>query len=112
MRETGWDNNNSNKHRVRIVNRIRSRRGALLQKNYEYFSIGMVTITGGVLRVLHGVLGQIVGHGFYFVGFLQAAADVVALAVDGWIDLVGHAAVALIFSETDVVSSGATPHLL
>jgi len=39
----------------------------------------------------------------------QRLVDIVALAINGWIDLVGYQIIPLITLETDIVGGGDTP---
>src|SRR5450432_2554843 len=72
----------------------------------------MVAVSGGVACILHRIVGQIVSEGLGLAGLLQGDANVVAFAVDGRIDFVSYAAVALVLGEADVVSSGTAPYVV
>src|SRR5579859_3254132 len=84
----------------------------LLEEDNQEAAVGTVAVSGGVSGVLHRVWWQVVGQRFGFIGFLETAADVVALAIDGRIDLVGHAVVPLVLGKTNVVSAGPDPDFL
>src|ERR1017187_3376952 len=71
----------------------------------------MVAVAGGVLGILHGGRRLVVGKRLGFIGLLQAPGNVVALAIDCWIDLVGDAVVPVILGEANIVSAGAAPYL-
>src|ERR1051326_9346949 len=72
----------------------------------------MVAVSGCVACVLHCVFRQIVSESLGLAGLLQGGANVVSFAGDGGIDLVSHAAIALVLGESNVVSSGAAPHFV
>src|SRR5215472_10666589 len=72
----------------------------------------MVAVAGGILRLLHGVRRQIVVEALDLSAFLETAADVVALTVHRWINLVRDASVPLVLGKADVMRSGAYPYFL
>src|SRR5262245_53812953 len=90
---------------------VETRSIALLEKNHEQSAVGVIPVSRSVLSVLYGIRWQVITECFCFLGLLQTSADVVALAIDGRIDLVGDAVVALILGESDIVSACSDPNL-
>src|SRR5437764_7608617 len=72
----------------------------------------MVAVASGVLGFLHSIRRPKIRERFYLLGLLQTAANVVALAIDGGIDLVSHAVIAFVFGKANVVGSCTRPDLV
>src|SRR5262249_49479847 len=72
----------------------------------------MIAASSCILGLLHGIGRQVVGESLGRSCFHKADRDVIALAVNGWINLVCDITVALVLLKADVVRARAYPHIL
>src|SRR5579872_577424 len=84
----------------------------LLQENDQKSAVGVISVARGVPGVLNRVWREIVHQTLHLAGFLQAVADILALAVHRGVDLMRDVVVALIFGESNVMCAGSDPDFL
>src|SRR5882757_5569191 len=72
----------------------------------------MVDISRSVLRLLYRIRWQIIVEVLGFAAVLQSRTDILTFGVHGGVNLMGNVPIALVFRESDVMSSRAHPYFV